>query len=53
MKNHIYSGIMHKDTKGRVTKKEARERNVADTLTIPDKSEQAAGKHMSMEEHIE
>ena len=52
VKNHIYSGTKHKDAKERVEKKEARERDIADALAVHNKSEQPAGKYVSMLERV-
>ena len=52
VKNHIYSGTKHKDTKERVEKKEAREQDIVEALAVRDKSKQPAGKHVSMLERV-
>ena len=52
VKTHIYSGNKHKDAKDRLAKKEARERDIADSLVIYDKAEQPAGTSVSMSERV-
>lgn len=52
VKTHIYSGNKHKDAKDRLAKKEARERDIADSLVIYDKTEQPAGTSVSMSERV-
>ena len=52
VKTHIYSGNKHKDAMDRLAKKEARERDIADSLVIYDKAEQPAGTSVSMSERV-
>ena len=52
VKNHIYSGNKHQDAKDRLAKKEARERDIADSLVAYDKAEQPAGTSVSMAERV-
>ena len=52
VKNHIYSGNKHKDTKDRLAKKEARECDIADSLVVFDNSEQPAGTSVSIAERV-
>ena len=52
VKNHLYSGNKHQDAKDRLAKKEARERDIADSLVAYDKAEQPAGTSVSMAERV-
>ena len=52
VKNHIYSGIKHKNSKKRLAEKEARERDLSSYLQKQDKEEPAAATMVSMEERI-
>lgn len=49
VKNHIYSGIKHKNSKKRIVEKAARERDLASYLQKQDKEEPAM---VSMEERV-
>jgi len=52
IKNHIYSGNKHQDTKDRLAKKDARECDIADSLVVYDKAEQPAGTSVSLGERV-
>ena len=52
VQNHLYSGNKHQDAKDRLAKKEARERDIADSLVAYDKAEQPAGTSVSMAERV-
>ena len=51
VKSHIYSGNKHKDAKDRLAKKEARERDIAHSLVVYDKTEES-GTSVSMAERV-
>ena len=52
VRNHIYSGNKHKNSKRKLAEKEARERDIASYLKKVDKQEPAAGSLVSMEERV-
>ena len=52
VKNHISSGNKHSDAKARLARKEARERDIAQSLVAHDKEEQPAGTSVSMAERV-
>ena len=52
IKNYLYFGRAHKDTKLKLAKKEARERDIADCLVAYDKLEKPAGTSVSMAERV-
>lgn len=52
IKNHIHSGEKHKNAKANLAKKEARERDIAQYLSVYDKQEQPAGTSVTMEERV-
>ena len=52
IKNHIESGDKHKRAKEKLSRKEARERDIAESLRSYDKEVQPAGTQVSMEERV-
>lgn len=52
IKNHIESGDKHQKVKEKLLQKEARECDVAESLTVYDKEVQPAGTRVPMEERI-
>ena len=52
VRNHIYSGNQHKNSKRKLAENEARERDVASYFKKVDKQEHAAGSLVSMEERV-
>ena len=52
VKNHISSGNKHRDAKARLARKEARERDIAQSLVAHNKEEQPAGTSVSMAERV-
>lgn len=52
IKSHLYSGEKHKGAKETLSKKQARERDIAQNLIAYDKEAEPAGQSLSMEVRV-